>query len=180
MKLHNATIKLKFLAMTDFGDMNCSLARALSQVGERWSLLIIREAIMGTTRFDQFQKRLGIARNILAARLNELVASGVLMREMSDESARIFDYNLTEKGWDLYGAVAALMHWGDTWLDQGKGAPVVLIDPMTTKPLPRVTLKRQDGKQLSPRTVLIKAGAGADERTRMRFSQERTNDSRNR
>jgi DNA-binding HxlR family transcriptional regulator len=157
--------------MTDFSDMNCSLARALSQVGERWSLLIIREAIMGTTRFDQFQKRLGIARNILTARLNELVAAGVLTREVSDESARIFDYTLSEKGWDLYGAVAALLHWGDKWLDQGKGAPVVLIDPATKKPLPRVTLKRGNGRQLSPRTVLIRAGAGADERTRRRFSE---------
>jgi DNA-binding HxlR family transcriptional regulator len=156
--------------MTDFGDMNCSLARALSQVGERWSLLVVREAIMGTTRFDQFQKRLGIARNILTARLGELVTAGVLKREVSGESARIFDYTLTEKGWDLYGAVAALMHWGDTWLDQGKGAPVTLIDATTKKPLPRVALKRDDGRNVSPRTVLIRAGSGADARTRMRFS----------
>jgi DNA-binding HxlR family transcriptional regulator len=163
-------LQYETIEMADFGKMNCSLARSLSEVGERWSLLIIREAIMGTTRFDQFQKRLGIARNMLATRLNELVANGILRRSASHESARIFDYTLTEKGWDLYGAMAALMHWGDKWLDQGRGAPVVLVDTKTHKPLPRVTLTQGKGSELSPHRIAIQPGPGADERTRKRFS----------
>jgi DNA-binding HxlR family transcriptional regulator len=149
--------------------MNCSLARSLAIVGERWSLLIAREAIMGTRRFDHFHRRLGIARNILTARLNELVAGGILDRTPSRESARIFDYALTDKGWDLYGVVAALLHWGDRWLDHGKGPPIVLLDPATRKPLPRVTLVNADGSERSPGMVVIGPGPGADKRTRRRL-----------
>jgi DNA-binding HxlR family transcriptional regulator len=78
--------------------VNCSIAAALGEIGERWSLLILREAVMGSTRFDEFQANLGIARNILTGRLASLVKHGVLTRQVSPENARIHHYRLTQKG----------------------------------------------------------------------------------
>ncbi len=148
---------------------NCSVARALGAVGERWSLLIIREAIMGSTRFDEFHVRLGIARNILQSRLRTLVENGVLERSFSSTNARIPHYVLTGKGWDLFPVVAALMHWGDQWLDNGAGAPVLLVDPSTDAAIPRVTLREREGDVLPPRLILLRAGPGATSRTRQRL-----------
>jgi DNA-binding HxlR family transcriptional regulator len=153
-----------------FNEMNCSVARALSEVGERWSLLIVREAIMGSRRFDEFHQRLGIARNILADRLTTLVTQGVLSKTPSAENLRILDYVLTEKGRDLFGVVAALMHWGDRWLDNDEGPPVVLLDRKNAQPLPRVTAVRKSGRPVALEEVMIAAGPGATERTRMRLA----------
>jgi DNA-binding HxlR family transcriptional regulator len=155
--------------VTAFAEMNCSVARALGEVGERWSLLIVREAIMGATRFEAFHAALGIARNILTDRLNALVSDGILGKTASKESARIFDYRLTEKGWDLYGVVAALMHWGDRWLPQESGAPVIIVDRRTGEPVPRVTLRRGEALHIPHGELLIAPGPGANERTRWRL-----------
>lgn len=90
----------------------CSIARALEVVGERWSLLILRNAMFaGHTRFTQFQRSLGIATNVLGARLDGLVAAGILRRQPADGH----EYVLTDKGWDLQTALVALTEWGDRW-----------------------------------------------------------------
>ena len=81
-----------------FDGMNCSVARALDEVGEWWSLLIVRECTLGTTRFDDFQRRLGIARNVLTARLNSLAEHGVLEKVLAEGSERRSEYRLTDKG----------------------------------------------------------------------------------
>jgi len=88
-----------------FDGMNCSIARALDEVGEWWSLLVVRECTLGTTRFDDFQRRLGIARNVLTARLNRLVEHGVLVKVLAEGSERRSEYRLTEKGEALYPAL---------------------------------------------------------------------------
>jgi DNA-binding HxlR family transcriptional regulator len=145
------------------------VARALGQIGERWSLLIVREAIMGSARFDEFHSRLGVARNILTARLTTLVEAGVLQRTQSTESARIFDYTLTDKGWDLLPVVAALMHWGDVWIEPEAGPPIVLIDRRSGRPVPRVTLRDENGTLIDREGIVIRAGRGATPRTRKRL-----------
>lgn len=101
----------------------CSIARSLELVGERWSLLIVRDALLGVRRFDDFQKSLGIARNVLADRLNGLVEDGILERVPYQERPERFEYRLTEKGADLLPAVIALMHWGDRYLAGEAGPP---------------------------------------------------------
>jgi DNA-binding HxlR family transcriptional regulator len=151
-------------------EMNCSVARALGVVGERWSLLVIREAIMGSTRFDEFHARLGVARNILAARLSSLVEAGVLEKTASARSARIYDYKLTKKGWDLLPVIAALMHWGDAWVDPGQGPPVVLVDKKSGKPIPRVVVRRSGGDPIARNDIMIQSGRGASPKTRARLS----------
>jgi DNA-binding HxlR family transcriptional regulator len=97
----------------DYEGQNCSIARALEIVGERWTLLIVRDAFLGLRRFDQFQESLGIARNVLADRLNRLVEEGILERVRYSERPERFDYTLTRKGRELGIALAALRQWGD-------------------------------------------------------------------
>jgi DNA-binding HxlR family transcriptional regulator len=152
--------------------LDCSVARALGEIGERWSLLIIREAIMGSSRFDEFHRRLGIARNILQARLSTLVEADVLQRSLSLENARIPIYALTKKGWDIFPVVAALMHWGDRWLDGGEGPPVILVDSATGSEIQQLVLRHTSGEILSPHQIILRPGRGASSRTRRRFGND--------
>jgi DNA-binding HxlR family transcriptional regulator len=100
----------------DYEGQNCSVARALEVVGERWTLLIIRDAFLGVRRFEQFQESLGIARNILTDRLNRLVEEGIMERVRYSERPESFEYRLTPKGRDLQIAMAGLRQWGDKYL----------------------------------------------------------------
>jgi DNA-binding HxlR family transcriptional regulator len=155
--------------MTSPNDINCSIAAALGQVGERWSLLIIREAVMGSTRFDEFHQNLGVARNILADRLAALVAHGVMTRMPAADNARIHHYRLTAKGQDLLPALVALMQWGDRWVHPDIGPPVVLIDALSGQPIRKVELSGQDGRALGRMDVEIRPGPGATPTMRRRM-----------
>lgn len=108
--------------------VNCSVARALSVVGERWSLLIVREALDGARRFGEFRSRLGIAGNLLATRLETLVAAGVMRRVPYREPGdrQRFEYELTEQGHDLRPTLIALLEWGDKYLADQQGPSVVV------------------------------------------------------
>ncbi len=144
----------------DISTLNCSLARALAAVGDAWSLLILRDAMMGATRFGQFQASLGAARNILSARLASLVESGVLHRDASGGHPR---YTLTEKGRDLTPALVALLQWGDVWESQGM-RPVTVCDPQQRAVAP-VAVQDRDGAALDPRKLVFKPGPGANPAT---------------
>lgn len=109
--------------------MHCSVARTLDAIGDKWSLLIIRDAFYGLRRFDDLRKDLGVARNILADRLGKLVDKGVLVRRQYEERPPRYEYLLTERGRDLVGVVLAMMRWGDTWT--GAGDPPVTITHTT-------------------------------------------------
>ena len=100
----------------NYEGQNCSIAGALEIVGERWTLLIIRDAFLGLHRFDEFRESLGIARNVLTDRLNKLVEEGIFDREPYGDRADRYDYRLTQKGLDLQVALAGLRQWGDTYL----------------------------------------------------------------
>ncbi|HEX2028302.1 MAG TPA: helix-turn-helix domain-containing protein [Nitriliruptorales bacterium] len=105
--------------------MQCSVARTLDVIGDHWSLLIIRDAFYGLRRFDDFQRDLGIARNILSDRLNRLVDHGVLERHLYEERPPRHEYRLTDKGGDLLPVILAMMTWGDRW-EADDGPPVTL------------------------------------------------------
>jgi DNA-binding HxlR family transcriptional regulator len=107
---------------------NCSVTRALKIVGEKWSLLILREAFFGLRRFDEFQQALGCARNLLSARLTSLVEHGVLERtEYREEGQRPRpEYQLTEMGKDLLPTIIALLNWGDRWINDAVRAPLLV------------------------------------------------------
>ena len=102
----------------DYEGQNCSIARALEVVGERWTLLIIRDVFLGLRRFDVLQQSLGIARNVLADRLNRLVEEGVLERVRYSERPERFEYRLTRKGRELNIALTGLRQWGDKYLSE--------------------------------------------------------------
>jgi DNA-binding HxlR family transcriptional regulator len=108
-----------------YANQNCSIAGTLELVGERWTLLILRDAFLGTRRFDEFQANLGVARNILQSRLQRLVDEGILRRKRYQEHPERFEYRLTRKGVDLWPILVALMNWGDTYAAPN-GPPVVL------------------------------------------------------
>ena len=107
-----------------YDDQNCSIARTLEVLGDRWTLLVIRDAFLGVHRFDDFQRDLGIARNVLSDRLQTLVDHGILERRQYAERPPRWEYRLTEKGLDLYPVIVGLLRWGDKWASDD--APVVL------------------------------------------------------
>jgi DNA-binding HxlR family transcriptional regulator len=156
---------------TSFADMNCSLARALEDVGEWWSLMIVREAMYGTRRFDGFCERLGIARNVLTTRLNRLVEVGVLTREPAADDPRFSEYVLTAKGRDLLPVLAALLHWGDRWRSRGDGPPVVITEIATGREVQPMLVRTVEGDPLDLEDVVVAPGPGATSQTRDRLAE---------
>lgn len=149
-----------------FDGMNCSIARALDEVGEWWTLLIVRECTQGSRRFDEFQSGLGIARNILTARLERLIELEILERFPIAERANTFGYRLTSKGTDLYPVLVALMQWGDKWLTPGGKPPIKLVEHATGRPVEVVEVRAGNGQALTYQDVRFAAGPGATKATR--------------
>jgi len=112
---------------TSFADMPCTIARTLEVVGEWWSLLIVRDAFLGVTRFDDWQRRLGIARNVLASRLDHLVEDGIFERRLYQDNPPRHEYLLTDKGRDLAPVLRALRTWGDRHAPTPDGPTTVLV-----------------------------------------------------
>ena len=104
----------------------CSVARLLMVLGDRWLFLILRETFFGVRYYDRFKANLGIATNILSHRLKILTENNILARETDPDDARRVRYRLTEKGIDLYPIILAMMQWGDKWMDDGQGPPLIL------------------------------------------------------
>ncbi len=107
-------------------DIDCSVARTLEHIGERWTFMVLRDAFYGVRRFDDFQESLGIARNILTKRLTKLVDAGIMRKERYQEHPPRYEYRLTEKGRDLVPILTSLLAWGDKW-ETGNELPVRLI-----------------------------------------------------
>ena len=110
----------------EFADWPCSVARAAGVFGDSWTLLILRDAMYGLTRYDEFQRSLHIARNTLSDRLGKLVDAGVMTKRFYQDNPPRYEYLLTEMGRDFFPVLAAMLSWGDKWLDGGGGAPVTL------------------------------------------------------
>jgi DNA-binding HxlR family transcriptional regulator len=152
-----------------FGNMQCPIARSLERVGEWWSILILRDAFQGLTRFDQFEKSLAIAPNMLTRRLNALVESGLLERRRYSEKPPRDDYVLTARGRDFQPVLWALLAWGNKHFAP-EGASVVLVDSATGEEADPVLVDRASGRPLSPPSFRSAAGPAADERTRRRYA----------
>jgi DNA-binding HxlR family transcriptional regulator len=141
--------------------MNCSIARALDEVGEWWSLLIVRECMQGSTRFDEFQRELGIARNVLSARFERLIELGVIERFPLAERANTFGYRLTRKGSDLFPVVASLTQWGDRWLCEEGKQRVEWVSNKTGAPVDTLEVRDTDGQTLAYQDIRFVPGPGA-------------------
>ncbi|MFL6089808.1 MAG: winged helix-turn-helix transcriptional regulator [Aeromicrobium sp.] len=111
---------------TSFAKWPCGIARTVDVIGDGWTPLVLREAYYGTTRFDEFERVLGIGRNVLSQRLGRLLDEGLLEREAYQQNPPRYDYVLTAKGRELFPVLAAMMAWGDKWLAPADGPPVLL------------------------------------------------------
>ena len=143
-----------------FADMQCSIARSLEHVGPWWSLLIIRDAMMGARRFTHFEKSLGIAKNTLANRLAHLIESGILKKVPASDSSNYEEYVLTEKGRELGPVLMALAQWGDKWAVHEAGPSFAFVDAKTGREVSRIWPRRTDGKKIRLNEIRLKRLAG--------------------
>ena len=141
-------------------------------VGDRWSILLLREAYYGTRRFDEFQYYLGVAPNILSARLKKFVDLGMMTRERLAEHGGRHEYVLTKKGRDFFPTYLALKKWGDDWLAEPEGPQVVFRDRSSGRPIEYPTLMSRRGKPLELEEIEIVAGSGAVPFNRKRFGTQ--------
>ena len=152
-----------------FGNMQCPIARSLERVGEWWSILILRDAFHGLTRFDQFQKSLEIAPNMLTRRLNALVEAGLLERRRYSEHPPRDEYVLTERGRDFRPVLWALLAWGNKHFAP-EGKSVVLVDSATGAEADPVLVDRRTGRRLVEPDFGTAPGPAANARTRHRHA----------
>lgn len=145
--------------------MECPVARTLEVVGEWWSLLLLRDALRGKRRFEEFQASLGIARNILSRRLKRLVAAGLLEKRLYSERPRRYEYRLTDKSRDLFPVIVALMGWGNRWATPTKGPALYLVDRDTGKPIDPALVDRASLRPITLRGVGLAPGPGAGRET---------------
>jgi DNA-binding HxlR family transcriptional regulator len=151
-----------------FESMACPIARSLERVGEWWSMLILRDALHGMTRFDQFQKNLGIAPNMLSRRLDALVEAGLLERRRYCEHPPRHEYLPTARGRDFYPVLVSLTAWGNRYFAP-EGASVLLIDKRTGEPADPILVDRRTGRPVTEADHCFTAGPAASSRTRARY-----------
>ncbi|AOK29857.1 HxlR family transcriptional regulator [Burkholderia singularis] len=137
----------------DVGSMPCSIARTLAVLGDRWTMLILRNAFFGVRRFDAFQAQLGLTRHVLADRLARLVDEGIFTKRAYQERPPRFEYRLSQKGLELYPVLLALNAWGDRWKDDGNGPPILLRHRTCGHLIRPVTVCAQCGDPLDPHDV---------------------------
>ena len=142
---------------TSLGDALCPVARSLDEIGDWWTLLIVRDAFQGKKRFSEFQKSLGLAKNILSARLRHLTAKGIMEKRPSVNRLGHSEYRLTEKGRRLRLVLIALRQWGEDSLF-AEGEPMLEARDRTNRPIARLQLMNQDGRALELEEIVVTPG----------------------
>ncbi len=150
---------LGFVERKSFAGMHCSVAQCLEVAGEWWTMLIVRDAFLGVTRFDEFQERLGISRNVLNQRLGHLIEHGVLRRSRYSEHPPRYEYRLTAKGRDLWPVLNAMRQWGDKHAAPD-GPPLLMIHKSCGNVTDAVVSCSRCGERLTPRDVTAAPGPG--------------------
>ena len=146
---------------TSLADFHCSVARTADVIAEWWTPLIVRDAFYGRTRFEEFQQSLGLARNVLAARLGRLVEAGIMERRPYEEHPPRHEYVLTEKGRDLFPIIAAMLAWGDKWTAGEAGPPLLHRHKACGCDFVPVMTCSECAEPLGAREVEVRAGPGA-------------------
>ncbi|HWM68002.1 MAG TPA: helix-turn-helix domain-containing protein [Steroidobacteraceae bacterium] len=152
------------------GNPQCPIARSLERVGEWWNILIIRDAVYGLKRFDEFQKSLDIAPNMLTRRLNDLVKDGILERQRYSEKPPRYEYVLTEKGRDFRPVLVALLAWGNKHFAP-EGASVLIADSKTGTIADPIVVDRISGRRIPGGGFSLVPGPAAGERMRQRIAR---------
>jgi DNA-binding HxlR family transcriptional regulator len=145
----------------DLGTEHCSVARTVSVIGDRWTLLILRDCFLRIRRFEAFEERIGVTRHILADRLRKLVAEGVLRKIAYQERPTRYEYRLTQKGLDLFPVIMSLVHWGDTHRAGELGRPLLHRHAACGQQFDPVMVCSECRETLDPRQVRVMPGPGA-------------------
>lgn len=155
---------------TDFGQMPCPIARSLGKVGEWWSILILRDAFYGLTRFDEFEKSLKIAPNMLTRRLAGLVAGGLMEKRQYSARPPRYEYLLTEKGRAFKPVLLAFIGWGNQHLAP-EGASLLVVNRETGEPAEQILVDANSGRTISDEDYMFAPGPAAPELMRVRLHE---------
>src|SRR5258706_15633934 len=162
MQLHNAVIaartirRIAMVKRTSFEKAECPIARSLDAIGDWWSLLIIRDAFLGIRRFSEFQKNIGLAKNILTVRLRTLVDQGILKTAPASDGSAYQEYVLTAKGRGVFPVLVALRQWSEEFCVERDGFPTLLVDRTKGRPVRKLERRASDGRRLSDRDTELK------------------------
>ena len=162
------------MSRASLADIDCSIAKSLSIVGEWWTLLILRNIFHGMRTFDALQAHLEMSTSVLSTRLKQLTDAGILQRRQSGADGRSFEYKLTTRGFDLYPVLVAFMQWGEKWAASERGTRMQLIEKATGEPIAGSVVISKDGRALTPWDIRIEAGPGADEKIQQLVRQANT------
>jgi len=143
---------------THFEEAACSVARTLNLIGEWWTPLILRDIFYGVRRFDALREHLGISRKVLTNRLGVLVEHEIVKKVLYQENPKRYEYQLTERGQELFPVIVTLMNWGDKWLADGAGSPVVLLDRETGQPIQPKLVAADSGREITYEGVTVELG----------------------
>ena len=152
---------------TSFQAAECPVARSLDAIGDWWSLLILRDAFLGKRRFGEFQKSLGVARNILSARLHALVDDGILTTVPASDGSAYQDYVLTAKGRGVFPVLVALRQWSEEFSDAPETITTLLVDREKGRPVRTLELRAQDGRLLRGDDTTLKPNPATKRRRRV-------------
>ncbi|QOZ69807.1 winged helix-turn-helix transcriptional regulator [Bradyrhizobium arachidis] len=141
---------------TSFAGDACPIARSLEAIGDWWSLLIIREALFGLRRFGEFQRKLGMAKNILSVRLQSLVDHGILATAPASDGSAYQEYVLTPKGRGVFPVLVALRQWSEEFDDHPEEIATILVDREKGRPVKKLEMRAEDGRLLSPADTRLK------------------------
>ncbi len=145
----------------NYSDPYCAVARSLEVLGDGWTMMIVREAFLGTRRFADFEARLAISKNVLTKRLAHLVDEQILEKIDAGQFGARFEYQLTPKGKDLYTIITAIRQWGDRWIFGEEKEPLLVVDRATKEPILPVRIRRADGTPVPSRDIVLQLGPGA-------------------
>jgi len=150
---------------TSLKGASCPVARSLDAIGDWWSLLIVREAFLGRRRFSEFQRSLGLAKNILTVRLRALVDRGILTTEPASDGSAYRDYVLTPKGRGLFPILVALRQWSEEFDERPAEIATMLVDRESGRPVRKLALCAEDGRPLAPDDTILRPRIPAPERS---------------
>jgi DNA-binding HxlR family transcriptional regulator len=154
-----------------FGGMVCPIAGVMAAIGDRWGLLILRDLVLGLSRYEDFRQSSGVTNATLSDRLKHLAANGLIERRRYQVNPERFEYHLTQKGWQIAPVMPVLAQIGDRWDVSGASAPPLkFVNRKTGAGVGWSFIDKETGEQLSPGDLAIKEGPGADELVRWRLS----------
>ncbi len=144
------------MTRTSLETHHCSIARTVDIIGDKWALMILRDAFYGTRTFSAFQSGLGIAKTVLSDRLQRLTDAGILEKHQNREGVDRSIYRLTDAGRELFPVVVALLQWGDRWVFGAGHEPMEILDRATGVPVERMAVRALDGRPLTARDVTLR------------------------